>query len=201
MGRRCSSADPVERGRLPPARDSCSSAPSGTCSPRTATRLTTNDPVGAGSAPPNGDRVHDNDHAEGRPSRQPGRAGTAGRCTARVVFRHLGTLCVAPVYVGLVAAVRVAMCLWAGAASRTAVVHANSTNVANLLHGRVYTLVTSAVLLEGRVCLPALLALGVVLWLGELAWGHLGMGAVFVYGHVVATLLVFAGLVVGLSLH
>ena len=68
-----------------------------------------------------------------------------------MVFRHLGTLRVAPVYVGLVGAVRAAMCLRAGAASRTAVVQANSSNVANLLHGRVYALVTSAVLLEGRV--------------------------------------------------
>jgi Rhomboid-like protein len=156
---------------------------------------------GAGSAPPNGDRVHGNDHAEGRPSRRPRRVGIAGRRTARVVFRHLGTLRVAPVYVGLVAAVRAAMCLRAGAASRTAVVQANSTNVANLLHGRVYTLVTSAVLLEGRACLPALLALGIVLCIGELAWGHVGMVAVFLYGHIVATLLVFAGLAVGLSLH
>jgi hypothetical protein len=41
-----------------------------------------------------------------------------------------------------------------------------------------------------------------VTWLdGILGRHNLGMGAVFVYGHVVATLLVFAGLAVGLSLH
>jgi hypothetical protein len=117
------------------------------------------------------------------------------------VFQPFGALRVAPVYVGVVATVRAAMCLWAGATSRAAIVHANSTNVANLLHGRFYTMVTSAVLLEGRRCLPALLALGVVLGIGELAWGGVGMVAVFLYGHIVTTLLVFAGLVTGLSLH
>jgi hypothetical protein len=37
--------------------------------------------------------------------------------------------------------------------------------------------------------------------LGVAAWGSLVLAAVFVYGHVVATLLVFAGLVTGLRLH
>jgi predicted lipoprotein with Yx(FWY)xxD motif len=67
-----------------------------------------------------------------------------------VALRRVGTLRVAPAYVGLVAGVRAAMCLWADAATQTVVVHANSTNVANLLHGRVYTLLTSALVLQAR---------------------------------------------------
>jgi hypothetical protein len=80
-------------------------------------------------------------------------------------------------------------------------VYANSTNVANLRHGRFYTLLISAAVLDGRGCLPAVLALGIVLGIGELAWGHLGMVAVFLYGHLTASILVFAGLVTGLVLH
>lgn len=164
--------------------------------------MTTTDPVGGRVLrPQTGTGIGVATRPIGEHHDGPVRFGIPGRRTAQVVFRHLGTLRVAPVYVGLVAAVRAAMCLWAGVASRTAVVHANSTNVTNLLHGRVYTLVTSAVLLEGRACLPALLALGIVLCIGELAWGRVGMLAVFLYGHIVATLLVFAGLTIGLSVH
>jgi hypothetical protein len=101
------------------------------------------------------------------------------------------------VYLALVLSLRAAMCLWAGAAGRAALVHANSTNVANLLHGRFYPLLTSAVLVEGRACLPAVLGLGIA----ELVWGAVAMVAVFLYGHLAATLLVFAGLVTGLALH
>ncbi len=104
-------------------------------------------------------------------------------------------------YLALVLSLRAAMCLWAGAAGRAALVHANSTNVANLLHGRFYPLLTSAVLVEGRACLPAVLGLGVVLGIAELVWGAVAMVAVFLYGHLAATLLVFAGLVTGLALH
>jgi hypothetical protein len=100
-----------------------------------------------------------------------------------------------------VVALRVTMCVAAGAVFRTALVHAASTNVVNLAHGRVATLLTSAFVLERRACLPALLAVGAVLAVAELAWGGLVLAAVFVYGHVVATLVVFAGLATGLSLH
>jgi hypothetical protein len=125
----------------------------------------------------------------------------ASRRTLRVVRRQLGTLRLTPVYVGLVAAVWAATCMWAGPAVQAMLVHANSTNVANLLHGRFYTLLTSAALVEGRACLPALLAMGIILCIGELAWGRVAMLAVFLFGHVAATLLVFAGLVTALSFH
>lgn len=116
-------------------------------------------------------------------------------------LRKVRTLRLAPAYVVAVTAVRLTLCVAAGATTRSAVVQGASTNVDNLGHGRVGTLLTSAFLLEGRGCLPALLALGAVLGVAELAWGALTLAAVFVYGHVVATLVVFAGLVAGLSLH
>jgi hypothetical protein len=108
---------------------------------------------------------------------------------------------VTPAYVVVVAAGRAAMCLATGAASRAAIVRANSTDVANLLHGRLYTLLSSALVLEGRACLLALPVLAVALAIAELTWGGLVLAAVFLYGHIVATLLVFAGLVTGLVLH
>src|SRR4051794_15877780 len=127
-------------------------------------------------------------------------AGTRRRAL-RAHLRRVRTLRLAPAYVAAVLALRVTSCVAAGAASRTALVQGASTNVVNLTHGRFVTLLTSAFVLEGRGCLPALLALGAVLGVAELAWGGLVLAAVFVYGHVVATLLVFAGLVTGLRLH
>jgi hypothetical protein len=131
-----------------------------------------------------------------RPSRVPNR-----RRDRRAVLRRVRTLRVTPVYVVLVLGVWAALCVGAGAAARDAVVHANSTNVSNLLHGRFYTLLTSAVLLEGRACLLAVLALGVVLGIGELAWGRVDVIGVFLSGHIVASLLVSGGLAAGISLH
>jgi hypothetical protein len=115
--------------------------------------------------------------------------------------RRLRPLRLAPAYLAGVVALRVTMCLAAGAAARTWLVQAASTNVVNLTHGRFGTLVTSAFVLEGRACLPALLVIGAVLAVAELTWGGLVVATVFAYGHVVATLLVVAGLAAGLSLH
>jgi hypothetical protein len=117
---------------------------------------------------------------------------------------HLGavrTLRITPAYVAAVAALRVTSCLVAGAAFRTALVQGASTNVANLAHGRFATLLTSAFVLEGRACLLGLVAVGGVLAIAELAWGGLVLATVFVYGHIVATLLVFAGLAGGIWVH
>jgi hypothetical protein len=133
--------------------------------------------------------------------RAPEAVAAGRRPDPRGQLRRVRTLRLAPAYVAGVVALRVAMCLTAGAVARTALVHAASTNVANLTHGRLATLVTSAFVLEGRACLPALLVVGAVLGVAELAWGGLVLAAVFVYGHVVATVLVFAGLLAGLSLH
>jgi hypothetical protein len=127
-------------------------------------------------------------------------AGTEG-LDLHAQLRRIRTLRLAPTYVAAVVALRVTLCVAACAAFRTALVQDASTNVVNLTHGRFGTLLTSAFVLEGRACLPALLALGAVLGIAELAWGGLVLAAVFVYGHVVATLLVFAGLVTGLQLH
>jgi hypothetical protein len=100
-----------------------------------------------------------------------------------------------------VAALRTTSSVVAGGAFRTALVQNASTNVANLAHGRFATLLTSAFVLEGRACLLGLVALAGVLAIAELAWGGLVLATVFVYGHVVATLLVFAGLASGIWLH
>jgi hypothetical protein len=125
----------------------------------------------------------------------------ARRPELRAHLRAVRTLRVTPAYVAAVAALRVTSCVVAGAAFRTALVQGASTNVANLAHGRFATVLTSAFVLEGRACLLGLVALGGVLAIAELAWGGLVLTTVFVYGHVVATLLVSAGLASGIWLH
>jgi hypothetical protein len=86
-------------------------------------------------------------------------------------------------------------------AQQSAIVHANSTNVDNLLGGRIYTLLTSAVVLGSRAEILGVAAMVVLLVVAERAWGWLRVGVVFLFGHIVATLLVFAGLATGMAMH
>jgi hypothetical protein len=82
-----------------------------------------------------------------------------------------------------------------GPHTRDAVVSRMSTNLHNLAHGRVSTLVGSAFVEDGGdvfVWLPGLVCL---LALGELIWRSRGLLIAFVVGHVGATLLVAVGLV------
>ena len=82
-----------------------------------------------------------------------------------------------------------------GPHTRDAVVSRMSTNLHNLAHGRLSTLVGSAFVEDGGdvfVWLPGLVCL---LALGELIWRSRGLLIAFVVGHVGATLLVAVGLV------
>ncbi len=83
------------------------------------------------------------------------------------------------------------------AAQYDAAILRSSTNLLNLEHGRVATLVTSAVVGGGGSTLRWWVTIGVVLALGELCWGSLGLVVVFLAGHVGATALVAAGLALG----
>jgi hypothetical protein len=82
-------------------------------------------------------------------------------------------------------------------ADREAGILAASTNLDNLAHGHVLTLVTSAFVRDSELTLLSVVGLGTVLGIAELRWGHRRMAAVFAGGHVGATLLVAAGLAVG----
>jgi Rhomboid-like protein len=127
-----------------------------------------------------------------------GQAATR-RDALQAVFGRFRKLRMTPVYAALVVLVW-AVVLAVSPQVRHEIVHLNSTNVANLLHGRVYTLLSSALVLGGRSHVLAVLGLIVVLGIGELAWGGIRVAGVFLFGHVVATLLVFAGLATGIAL-
>ncbi|OBI17311.1 hypothetical protein A5712_24125 [Mycobacterium sp. E2327] len=86
-----------------------------------------------------------------------------------------------------------------GPHAREVAVSRMSTNLHNLAHGRLTTLVGSAFVDDGGdicACLPALVCL---LALGELIWRGRGLVITFAVGHVGATLIVAAGLVVALK--
>jgi hypothetical protein len=72
-----------------------------------------------------------------------------------------------------------------------------STNLVNLEHGRLATLLTSAVVGGGGSTLRWWATVAAVLALGELCWGSLRLVVVFLAGHIGATALVAAGLAVG----
>jgi hypothetical protein len=96
--------------------------------------------------------------------------------------------------------VAVSLCLTElGQHAREAVVSRMSTNLHNLSHGRLSTLVGSAFVDDGGdiyVWLPGLVCL---LALGELIWRSRGLVIAFAVGHIGATLIVAAGLVIALK--
>nr|WP_241523372.1 rhomboid-like protein [Mycobacterium sp. IEC1808] len=86
-----------------------------------------------------------------------------------------------------------------GPHAREVAVSRMSTNLHNLAHGRLSTLVGSAFVDDGGqicACLPGLVCL---LALGELIWRSRGLVIAFAVGHIGATLLVAAGLVVAVE--
>ena len=98
-----------------------------------------------------------------------------------------------------VALVAVSVTLTAlGPRTRDAVVSRMSTNLHNLAHGHLSTLVGSAFVEGGPVYawLPGLVCL---LALGELIWRSRGLLIAFTVGHIGATLLVAVGLVAGVK--
>lgn len=85
-------------------------------------------------------------------------------------------------------------------ATRSVVVLRTSTNLANLAHGRMSTLVTSAFVHESPFIAREWVVLGVLLAAAEWSWGSRRLIAVFLAGHVGATLIVAAGLTASISM-
>jgi hypothetical protein len=120
------------------------------------------------------------------PSRLVARA-RSGAASVRVTSAYAAVL--VAVWLGLTAL---------GPHARHAVVSRMSTNLHNLAHGRLSTLVGSAFVDEGGdlyLWLPGLVCL---LALGEMIWRGRGLVITFAVGHIGATLLVAAGLVAAL---
>jgi hypothetical protein len=100
------------------------------------------------------------------------------------------------------AVVLVAVSLWLtalGQHARVVVVSRMSTNLHNLSHGRLSTLVGSAFVDDGGEVYAWLPGLVCLLALGELIWRGKGLVIAFAVGHIGATLIVAAGLVVALE--
>jgi hypothetical protein len=96
--------------------------------------------------------------------------------------------------------VAVSLCLTAlGQHAREVVVSRMSTNLHNLSHGRLTTLVGSAFVDDGGAIYGWLPGLVCLLALGELIWRGGGLVITFAVGHIGATLIVAAWLVVALK--
>ncbi|MET7392688.1 rhomboid-like protein [Dactylosporangium sp. NPDC005572] len=83
------------------------------------------------------------------------------------------------------------------AETRSQIVLANSTNVDNLQHHRIWTLVTSAFVLDERVGVAAMIPLLLLLSLAEVLWGWRRLLVVFFLSNAVASCLVYGLLLVG----
>ncbi|WP_156763831.1 rhomboid-like protein [Mycobacterium sp. 852002-50816_SCH5313054-b] len=114
------------------------------------------------------------------------------------VLSHAASVRITAAYAALLAAISV-MLNALGPQAREVAVSRMSTNLHNLAHGRLSTLVGSAFVDDGgNICLwlPWLVCL---LALGELIWRGKGLVVAFAVGHIGATLLVAAGLIVALK--
>ena len=103
------------------------------------------------------------------------------------------------VYAVLLIAVSTSL-LWLGPDVEDRVIRHASTNLHNLSHGHLGTLVASAFVVDARpvyLWLPGLVCL---LALGEFMWGSGRLVVAFAVGHVGATLLVAAGLTTAVEL-
>lgn len=123
------------------------------------------------------------------------------REVVRILWSSIRTLRITPLYAAMLLGVWAMVSLVAEPRVGMWIVHHNSTNVANLMHGRLYTLVSSAFVLARPSHVLIVGGLVVVLGLGELVWGWARVAGVFLFGHVVATLVVFAGLATGIALN
>ena len=114
------------------------------------------------------------------------------------VLTRLGRLRVTLVYAAALAAVAIAL-VDLGPRIQEKVIRHASTNLHNLEHGRIGTLIGSAFVNEAGpiyIWLPGLVAL---LALGELLWESRRLVIAFVAGHIGATLIVAAGLAAAIA--
>lgn len=122
--------------------------------------------------------------------------GYAGRCAA-VAARTLSRVSALGLTIAYaIALVVVSVTLTAlGPHAREVAVSRMSTNLHNLAHGRVSTLVGSAFVEDGGDIYAWLPGLVCLLALGELIWRSRGLLVTFAVGHIGATLIVGVGLV------
>lgn len=125
-------------------------------------------------------------------------SGTDWRSAGRETLRALLSLRVAPAYLLIIIGTSVVLNHLVDPSTRDSVILANSTNVDNLEHGRLWVLLTSAFIVGGKLSAHRAVGVLAVMGLGELFWGWRRLIAVFLLGHVGASLLVFLGLEAGI---
>jgi uncharacterized membrane protein/multisubunit Na+/H+ antiporter MnhF subunit len=126
------------------------------------------------------------------------RAATGVRGRVRVLMSFASRLRLAPLFAFAVVVLAALLRYAVSPEVRDRLILANSTNVANLEHGRIWTLLTSAVITDGQLRTPAVIQLLGLLAVGELLWGWRRLLIVFFAGNVVASCLIYAGLRTGL---
>jgi uncharacterized membrane protein len=120
------------------------------------------------------------------------RAAKGWAAKARVCLTFAARLRLAPLYVLVVVAFGSVLDYGVSSQVRDRMILANSTNVVNLEHGRIWTLVTSAFLVDEQIQVLAVLQLLCLMALAELLWGWRRLLVVFFAGNVVASCLVYA---------
>lgn len=130
----------------------------------------------------------------------PSRSDQPGwRSVARLWWHGLRKLRVTPTY----AVVVFGFGLWlqyTNASVRQRVVFHTSTNVANLYRGHWWVLITSCLVVPSATVL-SVAEVVVVLGAAELLWGRWRLIAVFLYGNVIASLIIYVALRTGIHHH
>jgi uncharacterized membrane protein len=120
------------------------------------------------------------------------RAANGWVAKAKVGLSFTTRLRLAPAYVLCVVGVGLLLGHLVSPRTRGHVILANSTNVHNLEHHQIWTLVTSAFLIDGQVHIAATVQLLLLLSVAELLWGWRRLLEVFFLGNAVASCLVYA---------
>ncbi|MFI6154976.1 rhomboid-like protein [Kitasatospora sp. NPDC051170] len=128
------------------------------------------------------------------------RTAPAAESAARPAVRVLSRLRLTTVYV-LLLTVTAAWLAGQGHAGRARFVRHNSSNVHHMEVGKWWTMFTSALVVDGVPAWAGIAAVAVVLGLAEWRWGPLRAGAVFLFGHLGATLLTEGAMWVMLVAH
>ncbi|WP_234327145.1 rhomboid-like protein [Streptomyces sp. NRRL WC-3742] len=116
------------------------------------------------------------------------RTAPAAESTPGPAVRVLSRLRLTTVYV-LLLTVTATWLAGQSHAGRARFVRHNSSNVHHMEVGKWWTMITSALVVDGVPAWAGIAAVAVVLGLAEWRWGPLRAGAVFLFGHLGATLL------------
>ncbi|MEV8516850.1 rhomboid-like protein [Dactylosporangium sp. NPDC051484] len=119
------------------------------------------------------------------------------RARANVCLSFLARVRLAPLYVLAVVVIGLVLDHAVSEQTRLRVVLANSSNVANLGQHRIWTLVTSAFVLDGQVRVFVMVQLLLLLAVAEVMWGWRRLLEVFFVSNAVASCLVYGLLLAG----